>query len=143
LILYVDTSVFVPFFVREPGSQSVEEWFERVGVGALALSSWTVTEFVSAIGIKVWSRSLASGEGTSIVRQFSSLVRKSLRLIEPTTADFEKAAWLMERFELGLRAGDALHVATAQNTNGTLLVTLDKALARAAGKIDLPYEIPT
>ena len=141
-MLYVDTSVFVPFFVREPASESVEKWFEQVGMHALGLSSWTVVEFVSAVGIKVRTHLLASAKGTSVVRQFTSLVRKSLRPIEPTSDDFEKAAWLMERFDLGLRAGDALHAAIAQNANATSLVTLDKALARAAGKIRLSCEMP-
>ena len=139
---YVDTSVFVPFFVREPASATVETWFERVGLGALTLSRWTVTEFVSAIGIKVRARALTGVKGAAVIRQFHLLVRQSLRPIEPTTADFEKAAWLMERFDLGLRAGDALHAAIAQNTNASLLVTLDKPMARAAEKIGLAREIP-
>jgi uncharacterized protein len=141
-MLYVDTSVFVPFFVREPASEAVERWFEQAGTRTLGLSSWTVAEFVSAVGIKVRARALASAKGTSVVRQFRSLVRKSFRPIEPTSDDFEKAAWLMERFDLGLRAGDALHAAIAQNANATSLVTLDKALARAAGKVGLSCEMP-
>jgi uncharacterized protein len=141
-MLYVDTSVFIPLFVREPASEAVEKWFEQAGTGALGLSSWTVAEFVSAVGSKVGARSLARAKGTSVVRQFTLLVRKSLRPIEPTSGDFEKVAWLMERFELGLRAGVALHAAIAQNANATSLVTLDETLARAAGQIGLNCEMP-
>jgi uncharacterized protein len=141
-MLYVDTSVFVPFFVREPASEAVERWFEQAGTQALGLSSWTVAEFVSAVGIKVRARALADTKGTSVVRQFRSLVRGSFRPIEPTADDFEKAAWLMERFDPGLRAGDALHAAIARNANATSLVTLDKTLARAAGSIGLSCEMP-
>ena len=128
--------------MREPASATVETWFERVGLGALTLSRWTVTEFVSAIGIKVRARALTGVKGAAVIRQFHLLVRQSLRPIEPTTADFEKAAWLMERFDLGLRAGDALHVAIARTPMRSSLVTLDQPMARAAEKIGLACESP-
>ena len=142
MIRYVDTSVFVPFFVREPVSASVELWFERTGVDGLALSSWTVTEFVSAIGSKVRARALSGTKGTAVVRQFHLLARQSLTLIALTPEDFDSAARLRERFDLGLRAGDALHAAIARNADAALLVTLDKVLAGAAGKIGLDCEVP-
>jgi predicted nucleic acid-binding protein len=141
-MLYVDTSVFIPFLIREPASELVERWFAQAASNDLALSRWTVVEFVSAVGSKVRARSLANTAGTAVIRQFASLVRRSFRLIEPAAADFAKAAILMERFELALRAGDALHVAIAQNANAASLVTLDKTLARAARQLGLNGEMP-
>jgi predicted nucleic acid-binding protein len=141
-MLYVDTSVFIPFLIREPASPSVERWFAQAAPNALALSSWTIAEFVSAVGNKVRACSLTHTTGTSVIRQFLSIAHKSLRLIEPTAADFAKAAILMEQFDLALRAGDALHVAIAQNANAASLVTLDKTLARAAGQLGLSCEVP-
>ncbi|MBK8083459.1 MAG: type II toxin-antitoxin system VapC family toxin [Devosia sp.] len=48
-----------------------------------------------------------------------------------TTAHFRLAADLAAQVESGLRSGDALHVATAAATEGTI-VTLDRGMSRAA-----------
>ena len=60
----------------------------------------------------------------------------------PNNDDFLAAARMMERFDLGLRAGDALHVAIAQQAGAARLVTLDKVLARAAESLGLRVELP-
>ncbi len=60
----------------------------------------------------------------------------------PNNGDFVAAARLMEQFDLGLRAGDALHVAIAQQAGAARLVTLDKVFARAATQVGLPCELP-
>ncbi len=57
------------------------------------------------------------------------------------TATSERAGRLLERFELGLRAGDALHLAIAQRL-GTPLVTLDRRLATAAAAVGLEVIVP-
>lgn len=142
MILYVDTSVFVTFFVREPASDTVDAWFERTKITDLALSSWTIAEFVGAIGSKVRGGALSAREGEAVVREFHALVQGSLPPIVPNNDDFLAAARMMERFDLGLRAGDALHVAIAQQAGAARLVTLDKVLARAAESLGLRVELP-
>ncbi len=57
-------------------------------------------------------------------------------------AHLERASDLMLRFDLGLKAGDALHVAIAQNAGATSFVTLDKRLAAAAVQLGLAVEQP-
>jgi predicted nucleic acid-binding protein len=138
----VDTSVFVSFLVHEPTSAAVEQWFEQVEIEAVALSSWTIVEFVSAIGTKVRAHSLSSATGKAAIREFTSLVSRSLRPIEPSAGDFARAASIMERFELGLRAGDALHLAIAHRVHAASIVTLDKVLARATERLGLPSHTP-
>ena len=142
MIRYVDTSVFVTLLVHEPASQAVEAWFERAEITDLALSSWTITEFVSAIGSKVRAGALNAREAKAVLREFHALVHTSLTPIVPNNGDFVAAARLMEQFDLGLRAGDALHVAIAQQAGAARLVTLDKVLARAATQVGLPCELP-
>jgi len=141
-MLYVDTSVFVPFFVPEPTSPAVEEWFERVGLDAVALSSWTLTEFASAIGAKVRMKLIPSDSAAAVLLRFHALARDSLPPIVPTGRDFVEAARLMEQFDLGLRAGDALHLAIARSADAARFVTLDKPLVAAAEWAGLACELP-
>jgi predicted nucleic acid-binding protein len=65
-----------------------------------------------------------------------------LSIIVPTHRDFLDAAQHLEEFDLGLRGGDALHLAIAHNRRASSLVTLDNRLARAAGRLGLACEMP-
>jgi predicted nucleic acid-binding protein len=52
-MLYLDTSVLVPLFVAEPDSAAERDWFDDQLAQTLAISDWSITEFASAMGIKV------------------------------------------------------------------------------------------
>jgi predicted nucleic acid-binding protein len=54
-----------------------------------------------------------------------------------TAADFETAAHFADRHDLGLRGGDALHMAVAL-LNGCALATLDRTMATAATACGVP-----
>jgi uncharacterized protein len=45
------------------------------------------------------------------------------------------------RFETGLRAGDALHLAIADNHRAAAIYSLDKALLKAGKILDLPVRM--
>ena len=57
-MLYLDTSFLVPYFVSEESSDKVERFLQSVKGEELAVSTWTATEFVSALGLKVRTRQL-------------------------------------------------------------------------------------
>jgi hypothetical protein len=139
---YLDASAAVPLYVREATSPAVERWFGAQPAGAIALSGWTLTEFSSALGIRVRTGSVSPTTARSVVADFRSLARRSLTLVPIDPSDFERASDLMLNFQLGLRAGDALHVAIAQNAGAASLVTLDKRLAGAAAQLGLAVEMP-
>ena len=61
----------------------------------------------------------------------------------PVRADYELATRLVENFESGLRAPDALHLAIAQNNGVGALATGDKVLAEAAAALGLTPIVPT
>jgi hypothetical protein len=52
-MVYLDNSVLLPLFIREPESDIVRNWFVALPPEELSVSEWTRTEFVSAIGINV------------------------------------------------------------------------------------------
>jgi predicted nucleic acid-binding protein len=139
---YVGTSVFVPFFVPEPSSGAAERWFLDTSSATILLSSWTVVEFVSAIGLKVRSRLISQTKGRAVVQRFTDLVEATLSPILPTRADFDAAAHAIQDVGLGLRAGDALHAAIARSHEATAIVTLDRQMATAARSLGLAVQVP-
>jgi hypothetical protein len=57
-------------------------------------------------------------------------------------AFFPAAAKFVDQQALGLRAGDALHLATALE-HGTTVHTLDKSLAKAGPMLGVPTQLLT
>jgi uncharacterized protein len=71
---------------------------------------------------------------------FINLRTRSLAIAPVTREHFQTAARFADQSELGLRAGDALHVAVAAELGATLC-TLDKRLAEAAVALGVSAEI--
>jgi len=61
-------------------------------------------------------------------------------MLAVTEVQFRTAAHYADRSDLGLRAGDALHLAIAAD-NGATIVTLDHRLAEAAGELAVPAQL--
>ena len=62
--------------------------------------------------------------------------------VEIAASDARLAYVYTRRFDLGLRAPDALHLAITRRLDATL-VTLDRRLATAAGELGIAAEVPT
>jgi predicted nucleic acid-binding protein len=56
----------------------------------------------------------------------------------PDGNDFDLCKRYLQQFEAGLRAGDALHLAIANNRSAQKIYTLDKKLLRAGKLLGLP-----
>ncbi len=54
-----------------------------------------------------------------------------------TSADVKDGEALLRRIDLGLRTGDAFHIALAMRTGATL-ATFDKRMGEAARAVDIP-----
>jgi uncharacterized protein len=139
-VIYLDTSVVVPLLVRERESSRVRRRLAGFAPGELAISDWMQTEFVSALGIKVRIRDLERQTALDVASAFQSLADESLTVLTPEARDFSLASQYLERFETGLRAGDALHLAIASNHGAGKLYSLDRALVKCAR--DLRLEMP-
>ena len=142
MIRYLDTSVLIPLFLPEARSAAVRAWFRGLDMTDVMISTWTITEFASALGGKVRARTASLEAARRANAAFQRLARRSFGQLVPTQRDFLDAAGFLERFDLGLRAGDALHVAITRNHQAGILVTLDRVLARAAESLDLRAELP-
>jgi uncharacterized protein len=141
-MLYVDTSVLVSLLLPETRSPAVRDWFRQVSLAKLGVSAWTIAEFTSALGVKVPFGATSTAAASHANATFQRLIHRGLNVITPLHRDFTDAAVLLERFDLGLRAGDTLHLAISRNHRAQCLATLDKRLAQAAAAFGLTAEIP-
>jgi predicted nucleic acid-binding protein len=137
-MLYVDTSVLVTLVVREAMSPIVDRWFRAAGTGTLMTSGWTSTEFASAIGNRVRRNEMSEGLGREALSTFEAHILPAMRIVSVDPADFRVAVTFVAQFELGLRAGDALHLATARRAGATGLVSLDRRFSEAAKALGMP-----
>lgn len=135
---YFDTSFLVPFFVDEPTSGRVEQFLQRQPVGEAAVSQWTRIEFSSAIARQVRIGSMNPATAVAVESAFDALVAESFATIPPLPTDFDLAKQFLRRYETGLRAGDALHLAIASNHEAKAIYSLDRGVLKAGRLLGLP-----
>jgi predicted nucleic acid-binding protein len=133
---YIDTSALVPMVVKETGSPRVLGWLSAQADAAASISAWTRTELVSAISGKVRVAVIEAEEATRALAWARSHLLPRFRVEPVEPADLAAAETLLERFELSLRAGDALHLAIVRRL-GEPLLTLDRRMAAAADGLGL------
>jgi predicted nucleic acid-binding protein len=83
---------------------------------------------------------LSVEQRANAVSLFTNLRTHSLAVAPVTRAHFQTAGWFADQSGLGLRAGDALHVAVAAELGATIC-TLDKRLADAAVALGVSAEM--
>ena len=110
-MIYLDTSVVVALLTPEESSSRALNWFAQ-SREPLISSDWLITETHSALGMKQRHHGL-----------------------------FHQAAELLKDSALGLRAGDALHLAVALHSRCTRLTSFDHAMHRAAKALGLKPEL--
>lgn len=138
-LLYIDSCCFLPWLTAETGSVRAEAFFGNPPAKAeFAVSHWTVTEFHSAIAQKLRAGHLHAEQQSSVLARFQQTIDSEFSCWPVQARDFTEAALFMSSWRLGLRAGDALHLAIAKHQKATL-VTLDTVLLDAARH----YRIPT
>ncbi|WP_408887507.1 type II toxin-antitoxin system VapC family toxin [Rhodopila globiformis] len=127
----LDTSLLVAALTREAATARVQVWLDQQASAALPISDWIVTEFASALSMKIRMHQLRTEDRANAMSVFTRLKAESLIVVPVARAHFLAAARFAEQHALGLRAGDALHVAIAAE-QGATICTLDKRLAEAA-----------
>lgn len=135
-MVYVDTSVLVPLLTMEPSSEQVTTWFATLQEMPVS-SDWLVTEFASAISIKVRTGQLTVVAAKGVHKEFQLLASSGLRLAPVSRNAFKTAADLARAHIHGLRAGDALHLAVAQEIGTKTIATLDSMMAKNAKRLKI------
>ena len=130
-MIYCDTSLVVASLIPEGASDRVQAWLEGQAQGTLCISDWVVTEFSSALGIKLRRGVLPADRQSDILAQWRAMIAGQLILLPVPQPAFALAARYCEMPATGLRGGDALHLAVAA-LGGHALATLDARLAEGA-----------
>ena len=139
-MIYFDASFLVPFFLDEQSSRRVERFIRQQPQGEPAISQWTRIEFSSALARQVRLGSLASDSALEIDFEFDAVMADSFVTVAPAAGDFELSKQFLRRYETGLRAGDALHLAIASNHGARAIYSLDRGLLKAGQLLGLPVE---
>lgn len=130
-MIYCDTSLLVTALTVEDRSARVQAWLTIQNEGELCISRWVVSEFSSALALKLRRGEMPADERARILSNWHVLRQDHLAMVPVPEDAFDLAARFCDRHESGLRAGDALHLAVA-SLGGHTLATPDRALAEAA-----------
>jgi hypothetical protein len=126
---YVDTSVLMAYLIPEPYSAKAEAALRTPDHLPLAVSEWTETELVSAFGIKCRTKQIDESDMQKGLDEYEAL-RGFFVHLQVLHEDYLNAARLLRNWRVGLRAGDALHLALAQR-HSCVVLSLDDRLVRA------------
>lgn len=138
---YLDTSLLVAALTNEPDSARIQSWLSGLPPGDATISDWVVTEFSSALAIKLRTGQLTVEHRAAALALFSRLSAESFVVLPVTGAHFQAAARFTDQHVLGLRAGDALHLAIVRDA-GLTLCTLDRRLAEGGQALGVATLIP-
>ncbi|MGY6555452.1 MAG: type II toxin-antitoxin system VapC family toxin [Wenzhouxiangella sp.] len=137
---YLDTSVLVAALGNERHTEQTQGWLAAQAATDLFVSDWGITEFSSALALKLRTGQIEAEHRAECLATFARLLENSLTILTVSSRDFRAAARLADHAEYGLRAGDALHLAVCA-ARGMRLITLDQALARAATALAVPARL--
>ena len=140
-MLYLDTSLLVAGLTPENRTSAVQDWLADQVPNDLHISDWVITEFSSALSIKLREGHLAEDHRARALAAFTSLVEESLAVLHVSREDFRTAAHFADQAGIGLRAGDALHLAVA-SAHGATLCTVDQKLLQAAPAVAVSAQAP-
>lgn len=138
-MIYVDTSVWLALLTHETGTLRVDQWFGS-NVEPLMSADWTLTEFHSAIAIKIRTGQMTAEQAEEVLALFERLSVGGLTLVPVSRTAYRAAADLIDDYHQGLRGADALHLAVAQELGLQRFATLDRNQAVNAQKLGLTLE---
>ena len=130
-MIYVDTSVIVALLTVEQRTQDVTAWYAGLS-DTPTCSDWLLTEFSSALSIKLRTGQISEANAKRVRKEFGVLADGGLRIVPVSRSAFVRAAEMVKLHDHGLRSGDSLHLAVALELEASHMATLDRTLAANA-----------
>lgn len=130
---YLDASVILPTLIEEAGSAVVDQFIEALDED-LIISEFAAAEVASALSRLVRTGHLDPDDASRRLADFDAWRAAAAHDLDLQASDVRLANVFVRRFDLMLRAPDALHAAACRREDH-LLVTMDKRLALAAEEL--------
>jgi uncharacterized protein len=138
LSFYLDASIILPMLVKEPESATVDAFLSGIQQ-ELWVSDFAAVEVASALSRLIRSGRLEATNGAACLSDFDVWRAAMTRPAEIHAEDVRLAGAYVRRFDLALRAPDALHIAVARRLD-VALVTLDRRMVAAARELGVAVE---
>lgn len=135
-MIYVDTSVLVALLTNEASAPAIRDWYAGNSYKVLLTADWTITEFSSAVAIKVRTQQLTTQQAKSVLDAFNDFADGGIRVLAVSRQAFHEAAEKIQKMQ-GLRVGDALHLCIATEAGAKQFATLDKLLGAKAEELGM------
>lgn len=132
-MVYVDTSVVVAMLTNEAKAKDCIDWFSHLTQTPVS-SDLLVTEFNSAIALKMRTSQLKEAHAESVLAEFKTLINGGIKLMPVSRDAYSQAGELIHQ-HANTRAGDALHLSVALECEAKFFVTLDHAQAENAKQL--------
>lgn len=138
--IFLDTSALAKRYVQEPGSEEMEALFMTVATEvSIATLAWP--EFTAALARKVRAREIREESATGAFEEFERDWDGLFVKIALTESVAALAASLT--IQHSLKGADAVHLASAIESNAALFVVSDQQLIKASENEGLEAYDPT
>ena len=136
-MIYLDTNVLVSMHIVDSTSAASEAWASQQ-TAPMAMSTWSIAEFVGNISLRVRKSELRAREAERIVRAFDTKFSPGLAVLRVTDAAHQRVARWLRSPDCALQTGDALHLAIALEHEAAAIATFDDRFARSIEKLRIP-----
>jgi predicted nucleic acid-binding protein len=130
--VYLDSAYIAKYYVNEPDAPAVRKAIRQAS--HVCSSAWSVVEVTCAFHRHVREGSLTVAQGHELIDLFRAHVERGVwNLLALTESLMRKIAMLIRTLppEVPLRAGDAIHIATAIEASEPEIWTNDRHLLSA------------
>lgn len=131
--MYFDTSYIAKFYFNEAESTRVRELVRKADI--IHSSFWAWAEFHAVLHRRVRELAITRSDARTLASRFSEHVESGLWRLSPVTGTLLRRAsslMLAAPHDLFIRTGDAVHLATAQESGEHEVWTNDRHMLDAA-----------